>query len=53
MSDSKVSVSDEGARGTQDYIAGEFYDPRRWDYFSKKTDVYAVGVILKKMVGDM
>ena len=53
LSDSKLSVSDTGAQGVAEYRADELFDPNRWDYFSKKTDVYAIGIILKKMVCDL
>ena len=51
-SDSKLTVSDECGQGAEEYRANELYDPNRWDHFSKKTDVYAIGIILEKMVRD-
>jgi hypothetical protein len=53
LSDSKISVSDMGGRGSAEYRANELSDPDRWDYFGKRTDVYAIGVVMGKMVGDL
>lgn len=53
LSDSKISVSDTGDRGVAGYRAAELYSPERWDHFSKKTDVYALGIILNRLVADL
>ena len=42
-----------GGRGAEEYRADELYNPSKWDHFGKRTDVYAIGVVMGKMVGDL
>jgi hypothetical protein len=37
--------------GDRDYRAGELDHPDLWDHYSKKSDVYAIGAIIEKLVG--
>jgi serine/threonine protein kinase len=49
FADSRVTVSDYNQAGVAEYRAHELFDLDFETHFSKKTDVYAVGIILEKM----
>lgn len=51
--DSFVNVSDLNGCGNPEFRASELQDLQKGDSFAKKTDVYAFGVILQKMVDDL
>ena len=53
FSDSKLSVSDRNGFGNWEFRGAELDDITRENYFAKKTDVYAIGVILEKLIGKL